>query len=349
MTSSAQPSSKAPLRVLSSTSWATMRFIVRRAGFYMFVAVAAVTLNFVLPRLMPGDPGTALLSRFRGKLAPEALAPLRAAFGLGEDPIPEQFLHYVVDVVHGNLGTSLAYFPASVASVIGEALPWTFLLAGSALLVSFTLGTALGIWAAWFRGGVVDRIVPPVLTLLGAFPYFWVAMLLLYAFGFSFRLAPAGHAMSDGMTPSWSLGFAIDVARHAALPVCSIVATSLGGWMLSMRNVMVTVLGTDFVLLARAKGLSPARVALAYAARNALLPQVTGFGMAFGFVVGGALLTEVVFAYPGQGYVLVQAVRAQDYPLLQGVFLVLTLTVLAANFFVDVLVRTLDPRTRETQ
>jgi peptide/nickel transport system permease protein len=330
----------------SSSSSSSFRFVVRRAGFYVLVAVAAIVMNFVLPRLMPGDPGTALLSRFRGKLAPEALVPLRAAFGISDEPLPTQFARYVVDVLHGNLGTSIAYFPRPVASVIADALPWTLLLAGSALFISFTLGTALGIQAAWFRGGLVDRIAPPVLTLLGAFPYFWVAMLLLYAFGFSWRLAPAGHAMSDGMTPSWSLAFVVDVARHAALPVASIVVTSLGGWMMSMRNVMVTVLGSDVVALARAKGLSPWRVALVYAARNALLPQVTGFGMAVGFVVGGALLTEVVFAYPGQGYVLVQAVRAQDYPLLQGVFLVLTLAVLCANFVVDVVVRALDPRTR---
>jgi len=332
----------------SSPSSSTLRFVARRAGFYGLVAVAAVVMNFVLPRLMPGDPGTALLSRFRGKLAPEALAPLRAAFGLGDEPLPTQFVRYVADVLHGDLGTSIAYFPQPVSAVIAEALPWTLLLTGSALCLSFTLGTAMGIWAAWFRGGLVDRVAPPVLTLLGAFPYFWVAMLLLYAFGFTLRLAPAGHAMSDGATPAWTWAFVVDVARHAALPVASIVLTSLGGWTLSMRNVMVTMLGTDVVALARAKGLSPVRVALVYAARNALLPQVTGFGMAVGFVVGGALLTEVVFAYPGQGYVLVQAVRAQDYPLLQGVFLVLTLAVLAANFVVDVVVRALDPRTRGT-
>jgi peptide/nickel transport system permease protein len=172
-------------------------------------------------------------------------------------------------------------------------------------------------------------------------------MVALYFCGFQWRLAPLGHAHTDGVSPSWSFSFVVDVARHAALPVASIVVTSTGGWMLAMRNAMVTTLGSDVVALARAKGLSSARIAWAYAARNALLPQLTGLGMATGFVVGGALLTEVVFAYPGQGYVLVQAVRAQDYPLLQGVFLVLTLAVLAANFVVDVLVRVVDPRTRE--
>jgi peptide/nickel transport system permease protein len=342
------PPSSATASSSSLSFRSTVRFVVRRAGFYALVALAALVLNFVLPRLMPGDPGTALLARFRGKLAPEALEPLRAAFGITDAPLSSQFARYFVDVLHGDLGTSIAYFPQPVSSVIAQALPWTLLLAGSALVISFTCGTALGIWAAWFRGGVVDRVVPGVLTVVGAFPYFWVAMLLLYAFGFTWRLAPAGHAMTDGASPAWSWAFVADVARHAALPVASIVVTSLGGWMLSMRNVMITVLGTDVVALARAKGLSPVRVALVYAARNALLPQVTGFGMALGFVVGGALLTEVVFAYPGQGYVLVQAVRSQDYPLLQGVFLVLTFAVLVANFVVDVVVRALDPRTQES-
>ena len=322
-------------------------FLLRRAGFYSVTAAAALILNFILPRLMPGDPATALFARFRGKVAPDALDGLRVALGINNDPLPVQFWTYISGVAHGDLGISLAYFPRTVTSVIAEALPWTIFVAGSALLISFTLGTALGIWAAWFRGGVIDRFAPGLLTLGGAFPYFWVAMALLYVFGFELGWVPLGHAMSDGMVPGLRFDFFVDVVRHAVLPVGSIVFASMGGWMLSMRNVMITTLGTDVVSLARAKGLSTPRVMLLYAARNALLPQVTGFGMAIGFVVGGSLLTEIVFAYPGQGYVLVQAVRAQDYPLLQGVFLVLTFAVLGANFLVDLVNLWLDPRTRD--
>ena len=323
------------------------RFLVQRAAFYGVTAAVALVLNFVLPRLMPGDPGTALVARFRGRLAPETLDTLRAAFGASDAPLYRQLFSYLGDVLHGDLGVSLSAYPQPVTDVIAGALPWTVFLAGTALLISFVAGTLLGIYAAWFRGGLVDRFVPGVLTVWGSFPYFWVAMVLLYVLGFQWRLVPLGHATSDGMTASWSVAFFIDVLRHAALPMSTIVLASMGGWMVGMRNVMVTVIGTDMVTLARAKGLSTGRIMFAYAARNALLPQVTGFGMALGFVVGGALLTEVVFAYPGQGYLLVQAVRAQDYPLLQGIFLVLTLAVLSANFVVDLVTVWLDPRTPE--
>jgi peptide/nickel transport system permease protein len=172
-------------------------------------------------------------------------------------------------------------------------------------------------------------------------------MVALYVLGFTLRWFPLGHAYGDDLTPSFSLGFFADVFRHAALPVGTVVLATLGGWLLSMRNTMITILGSDYVNLARAKGLAPARVMLRYAARNALLPSVTGFGMALGFVLGGSLLTEIVFSYPGQGYLLVQAVRSQDYPLMQGIFLVITLAVLGANWVVDLVYLWLDPRTRE--
>lgn len=326
-----------------------LRFLARRLAFYGATAAVALIINFVLPRLMPGDPGTALVARFRGRLAPETLVSLRAAFGSSDAPLAEQFLRWLGDVLRGDLGVSLSAYPEPVVDVIAGALPWTVFLAGTSLVLSFILGTLLGIYAAWYRGGLVDRLLPGALTLWGSFPYFWVAMLLLYVLGFQWGLFPLGYATSEGRVVDFSLDFAVDVVRHAALPIATIVLASVGGWMIAMRNVMVTVLGTEMVTLARAKGLSTRRIMFAYAARNALVPQVTGFGMALGFVVGGSLLTEVVFAYPGQGYLLVQAVRAQDYPLLQGIFLVLTLAVLSANFLVDVLVVWLDPRTPEAR
>ena len=173
-------------------------------------------------------------------------------------------------------------------------------------------------------------------------------MAALYALGFTLGWFPLGHAYADDLTPAFSAVFLADVARHAALPVATMVIATLGGWLLSMRNTMITVLGSDYVNLARAKGLPPSRVALRYAARNALLPSVTGLGMALGFVLGGSLLTEIVFSYPGQGYLLVQAVRNQDYPLMQGIFLVITLAVLGANWLVDLAYLWLDPRIRES-
>ena len=324
-----------------------MRFILQRLGFYLLAAWAALTLNFFLPRLMPGDPATSLFARFRGQLRPEAMQALREAFGLTPQPLIEQYFTYLGHVLRGDFGVSVAYFPSPVSTIVGTGLLWTMFLAGTALVVSFAIGTLLGVAAAWWRGGWMDTLLPPALALLGAFPYFWLAMVALYVFGFQLAWFPLGHAYADDLTPGMNLPFVSSVLQHAALPIGTVVIATLGGWMLSMRNTMVSVLGSDYVNLARAKGLPPSRVVLRYAARNALLPSVTGFGMALGFVLGGSLLTEIVFSYPGQGYLLLQAVQSQDYPLMQGIFLVITLAVLGANWLVDIAYLWLDPRTRE--
>jgi peptide/nickel transport system permease protein len=325
-----------------------VRYILERLGFYAFAAWAALTLNFFLPRLMPGDPATALFARFRGRLAPEAMQALRETFGLTDAPLLVQYFTYLGHVLRGDFGISVAYFPSPVSQVIGTGLIWTIFLAGTALIVSFAIGTLLGVVAAWQRRGWLDTWLPSTLVFLGAFPYFWLAMLALYVLGFTLRWFPLGHAYGDDLTPGFNFEFIADVIRHAVLPIGTVVLATLGGWLLSMRNTMIAVLGSDYVNLARAKGLSPSRVMLRYAARNALLPSVTGFGMALGFVLGGSLLTEIVFSYPGQGYLLVQAVRNQDYPLMQGIFLVITLAVLGANWLVDLALLWLDPRTRES-
>lgn len=324
-----------------------MRYLLRRLGLYLVAAWAAMTLGFVLPRLMPGDPATTLLVRLRGKLSPAALDAMRAALGFAHGNLAAQYLTYIGHLVRGDLGLSLAYYPVRVGDVIATGLGWTVLITGAAVLVSFGLGTLLGALAAWRRGGLLDSFGPPALALIGAVPYFWLAMLMLLAFGYGLGWLPLGHAYSLARAPSWSPSFVADVARHAILPTGTLVLATLGGWMLGMRNTMVGLLDADFIRLARAKGLSPARIFFAYAARNALLPNVTGFGMALGFVLSGSLLTEIVFSYPGLGYLLVQAVRNQDYPLMQGLFLLITLAVLAANFAVDVAYVWLDPRTRD--
>jgi peptide/nickel transport system permease protein len=323
-----------------------MRYILRRLGFYLLAAWAALTLNFFLPRLMPGDPAAALFARFRGRLGPEAMQALRETFGLTEAPLISQYFTYLGHVLKGDFGISVAYFPSPVLEVIGTGLVWTIFLAGTAVIVSFTIGTLLGVVSAWWRRGLIDTWLPSTLVFIGAFPYFWLAMVVLYVLGFTLGWFPLGHAYGDDMTPGFSATFLADVVRHAVLPIATVVLVTLGGWLLSMRNTMIAVLGSDYVNLARAKGLSPWRVVMRYAARNALLPSVTGFGMALGFVLGGSLLTEIVFSYPGQGYLLVQAVRNQDYPLMQGIFLVITLAVLGANLLVDFVYLWLDPRTR---
>jgi peptide/nickel transport system permease protein len=323
-----------------------LRYLLRRLGFYLIAAWVSITLNFAIPRMMPGDPASAIFSRFRGQLSPEALTAMRAAFGFTGGSLPHQYFTYLRHLARGELGTSLVFFPAPVSEVVGTALKWTLLLAGCSVVIAFLAGTLLGTVAAFRRGGWLDSVAPPVLTFLGAFPYFFLAMLLLYFLGFTLGWFPLAHAYDDLLDPGWTSAFAGSVLWHLVLPATTIVVASVGGWMLGMRNNMISVLAEDYLVMAHAKGLPARRIMFHYAARNALLPGVTGFGMALGFVLSGSLLTEIVFSYPGQGYLLLEAVVNQDYPLLQGLFLTITLAVLGANLLVDVAYLWLDPRTR---
>jgi peptide/nickel transport system permease protein len=318
----------------------------RRLGLYALAAWVALTLNFLLPRLMPGDPAQALYARFQGRIEPAALDSLRVTLGLSDAPLATQYVLYLQQLAHGELGTSLVYFPEPVSAVIGTGLGWTVYLAGGALVVSFLLGSTIGALAAWRRGGWLDTVAPPLLSFLGAFPYFWMAMAAAWGLGFELGWFPVRHAYGPEVQAGATLEFAASALRHALLPGATMVVASLGGWVLTMRNAMLVVLGDDPIRYAQARGLPPGRIFVHYAIRNALLPSLTSFGMAIGFVVSGALLTEIVFAYPGQGYLLLQAVRGQDYPLLQGLFLTITLAVLGANAVVDALIIALDPRAR---
>lgn len=325
----------------------SLNYLFRRLGFYVIAAWAALTLNFFIPRMMPGDPAAIIFARFRGKLKPEAIRALRETFGLTDAPLWGQYWSYLKSILSGDLGISIAYFPESVTNIIFSGLLWTIFLAGFSLVIAFSIGTLLGIFIAWNRTGKLDSFLPPALAFLGAFPYFWLAMVALYIFGFTLNWFPLGHAYGDDVTPGLNLSFLISALYHAALPALTMIFVSLGGWMLSMRNTMITTLGTDYITFAHAKGLSSRLIMLRYAARNAILPNFTGFGMALGFVLSGALLTEIIFSYPGQGYLLLQAVRAQDFPLMQGLFMTITFAVLAANWLVDIAVFIFDPRTRK--
>ncbi|WP_129336662.1 ABC transporter permease [Cellulomonas endophytica] len=323
-----------------------MRFVVRRLGFYLVAFWVSVTLNFLLPRFMPGDPVSRMLSQSQGRMTPEQVDQMRVLFGLDQRPVWQQYLGYWHSVFTGDMGVSISRFPTPVTEVIASQIGWTVLLGGTALLIAVVIGNALGILAAWRRGGVLDSVLPPVLVFVGSFPYFWLAMGALYLFGVTLGWFPLRHAFTAGLTPSGSPVFLSDVAAHLVLPAATIVLVSIGGWMLGMRNTMIATNSEDYIVMAEAKGLRPARIMLRYAARNATLPAVTSFGMAIGFVVGGALLTEVVFAYPGVGYQLLGAVSALDYPLMQGIFLTITAAVLVANFLVDIVYVRLDPRVR---
>ena len=323
-----------------------MRFILRRLGFYLIAFWASITLNFLLPRFMPGDPVSRMFARTQGKMQPEQIDALRKLLGVDDRPIWEQYIDYLHNIVTGNMGISISRFPTPVTEVIAAQIGWTLLLGGTALVIAAVVGNLLGILAAWRRGGAIDSALPPVLIFIGSFPYFWLAMGALYLFGVMLGWSPLRHAFSDGVEPGFTWEFIGDVGAHLVLPALTIVLVSIGGWMLGMRNTMIATNSEDYITMAEAKGLRPGRIMLRYAARNAMLPSVTSFGMGLGFVVGGAMLTEVVFAYPGVGYQLLNAVQGLDYPLMQGLFLTITAAVLLANFLVDILYVRLDPRVR---
>ncbi|GGL97598.1 ABC transporter permease [Nakamurella endophytica] len=322
-----------------------MRAFSRRALFYVLTAWAAITLNFLLPRLIPGDPVSRMLDRFRGQLGPEAVFALRALFGQTSNNIFAQYLQYWGRLLHGDLGVSFTSYPTPVATILGQGLPWTLGLIGVCTVLSFVIGTALGVVVGWRRGTWVDGFIP-VTTFLTSIPYFWFALIVVYFFALQMHWFPLSGGYRPGLRPGWNGSFLTSVVEHAALPALAIVVSSIGYWLLGMRNMMVTTLAEDYVLLARAKGLSRGRIMTTYAARNALLPSLAGFALSLGFIVGGSIITEVVFNYPGIGYSLFQAVQGQDYPLMQGIFFVITMTVLAANLLADLAYVLLDPRTR---
>ncbi len=323
-----------------------MRQLLRRIGFYLIALWASVTINFLIPRLAPGNPAQVLVARFQGRISAQAITALEKQFGITNESLWTQYWHYLGGLAHGDLGISLTYYPTPVMQVINQDLPWTLVLVGVSLVISFLVGTLLGIFIAWRRGSLFDTVLPPVVTVFYAIPYFWLALILLYLLGFTLNWFPLSGGYDSTVSPGMSLEFLSNAITHAILPALTIVLSSIAGWMLGMRNMMITTLTEDYVLMAQAKGLPERRVVFNYAARNAILPNVTGFALALGFVVGGALLTEIVFSYPGIGFALLQAVQNSDYPLIQGIFLFIAIAVLAANFLADLLNSVLDPRAR---
>ncbi|MGO8959212.1 MAG: ABC transporter permease [Streptosporangiaceae bacterium] len=325
-----------------------MRYFLRRLGFYAFAAWAALTVNFFLPRLMPGNPVEVLLARLKGHLTPQATHALMLQFGLtNQSGLIPQYFSYLNQLAHGQFGTSITYFPTPVLSVIAEALPWTLVLVGVSTVISFVLGTALGIIVGWRRGSRLDVLLP-VTTFFSAIPYFWLALLAIMVFGYVLGWFPTSGGYALGTTIGLNGPFLTSALSHAVLPALTIVVSSIAGWLLSMRNMMVGVLGEDYVALAEAKGLSGSRVMMVYGARNAILPNIANFALSLGFIVSGAILTEAVFAYPGIGYLLYEAVSNEDFPLAQAIFLVITIAVLLANLLADFLYGALDPRARQS-
>ena len=327
-----------------------MRHLLRRAGFYLVALWAAVSFNFIIPRLMPGDPAEAYIAKLQTQsITRSQLDAIRAEFGVNPNvPIWKQYFDYLNALLHGNLGISTSRFPTSVLTILQQSLPWTIGLVGTAVILSFLIGTLVGMLISWRRGSWYDTTIPPLLTFFSAVPYFWMALALIYIFGVTLSWFPtdSGYDVLN-FTPGWNADFIGSVAQHAILPVVTLVIGSLAGWVLTMRNTMLTTLSEDYVLMAQAKGLPERRVMFNYAARNAILPSITSFSISLGLVVSGSLLTEIVFNYPGIGYALYNAVQGDDYALVEGCFLVIALAVLIANFLSELIYTFLDPRVRQ--
>jgi peptide/nickel transport system permease protein len=327
-----------------------VRYVLRKLGFYLLAAWVALTVNFLLPQLIPGNPVDDLLTKMSqaGPVPPGEQQVLNRLLGLGSGNIFQKYWQYVDGVAHLRLGLSISNFPTPVSAEIGSAIYWTLVLVGTATVISFLLGIALGTLAGWKRGSRLEAIIPST-TLLTAMPYFWLALILVFVFATNvWHIFPAGQGYNTNsfINVGWNFTFIGSAIQHAILPALTIVISSVGGWLLGMRNMMVSTLSDDYVIAAEAKGLKPRRVMIGYAARNAVLPSISGFAISLGFVVSGAIAMEYVFSYPGIGFQLVNAVGNDDFPLMQGIFLVITFAVLGANLIVDLLYGFVDPRTR---
>jgi peptide/nickel transport system permease protein len=325
-----------------------VRFVLRRLGFFVVTLWAAITANFFIPRLMPGDPAEAMMSRYHGHINPQALHALEVAFGVKtHESLLSEYFAYLGNVFRGRFGVSLTFFPDPVMHDILQALTWTLVLVGVTTIVGFVLGTLIGLVGAWRRGGFLDGALPPIFIITSAFPYFWIAILSIWLFSVKLGWLPQSGGYDVLDTPAWNWHFALDAFLHSILPALTILVTAIGGWILTMRNNTISVLTEDYVRMARAKGLRPWRIMWTYAGRNAILPNLTGFAMSLGFVVAGAILVEFVFNYPGVGWMFLQSVQNQDYALMQGLFLLIVVAVLTAILAVDAATVLLDPRTRD--
>lgn len=327
-----------------------MRHLLRRVLFYLAAVWASVTMNFFIPRLAPGDPVQLMLGNMEKsgvKPSPDTMLSLEASLGIhSSDPIWIQYFKYLNDILHGNFGRSFTNYPMPVMDVLSQGILWTIGLGTIAVIIGFVLGCLIGIITAWKRGTLVDSTLSPALTFLYAIPPFWLALIVVYIFGFTLGWFPFADGYDTTLNVGLSWDFISSVLYHGFLPALTLVISSLAGWMLVMRNSMVGVLSDDYVMMARAKGLKQSRVLMMYAARNAILPNIANFALALGFVVSGQVLTEIVFSYPGIGDTLFQAVTQRDYPLIQAAFLLIALGVLGANFLADMLYAVLDPRVR---
>lgn len=318
---------------------------LKRIAEYTLMFLIIISLNFALPRMMPGDPFMQL-SGAAGEVVEGYTAEQREYFrtyyGL-DRPLAEQFVNYIAELGRGDLGFSY-YYKESVVSMIMRRLPWTLLLVSAATVISLVAGLVMGSFAAWRRGQKSERMVYLVIVVLGEVPAFLVGLALLLFLAAGLGWFPLAGAMTHFARFDSPWERVADIIYHAALPVLTLALARSGSFFLLTRNSLATVLTRDYMLTARAKGLSKWKIRWRHALRNAMLPLITRTAMQVGSMVGGAVLVENVFNYPGLGKLMQDAVFVRDYPLLQGIFLVLVVTVIAANLAADLLYRRLDPR-----
>jgi peptide/nickel transport system permease protein len=315
---------------------------------FAFVVFVATSMNFLIPRLAPGNPIGAITSRMQqasagienGQAMFEAY---RERFGLNK-PLYVQYFTYLGNTARMDLGYSLSAYPAGVWEIIRPSIMWTIGLITTSVLITFVLGVAAGAFMAWKSTPAMVRLLIPVTMVFAVLPYYLLALLLLYALAYTSHFFPMGGAYNSSNPPGFTWTFWRDVLHHSVLPGLSIVLSSLGLWALTMRGLMVNTIGEDYMLLAEAKGLQKQRILWWYAVRNAIPPQLTQLAIALGHVVSGAILVEIIFAYPGLGYLLYQSITNSDYTVIQGITLILAVSVGLAVLIIDLIYPRLDPR-----
>jgi peptide/nickel transport system permease protein len=324
-------------------------YVVRRVAIFFVITWLAATINFFLPHLTSQDPvkDKLLEASLQGGAVQSGIQEMAAEynkkFGL-DKPLWEQYVTYLGDVAHFDFNYSIANYPRTVTSLIFEALPWTIGLLSVALVMSFAIGTALGALAGWPRApGFIKVLMPPLFT-LHSIPFFLLGLILIYVFGYVLQVVPMFGGYTPGAFPTLSMPFILDVLHHAILPALSIILVDIGGWALGMRGMMVTTQGEDYTVFAEAKGLKGSTIFMRYAVRNAILPQTTGLAIAFGRLVSGAVLVEVIFAFPGIGNTLYQAIRAADYFLIEGIVFCAIVTLGLSLLVLDIVYPLIDPR-----
>jgi peptide/nickel transport system permease protein len=320
------------------------RYFLRKLTIYLLTFFLAVTIDWIIPRFMPGNPIQTMLSR--AALRAEAVEVMRGyylkAFGL-DVPIWQQYLNFWKAVFHGDLGVSVYLFPKPVIKVIAEAIPYTLAILVPAIILSWIAGNKFGAFAA--RRKWLDSTLLPMGYFLTATPYMWLGILLAWGFGVALGWFPIAGGYSFAMTPNLSWKFFLDLLWHWFLPFASLFLVMFGGWAIGMRNMIIYELEADYSQYLESLG-APRRLIRSYAFRNAILPQITGLALQMGTIAAGAVVTETVFSYPGIGSLIVQAIQNQDYFLIQGCFLFIIIGVLLANFIVDIVYLIVDPRTR---